>query len=321
MVERVDRTERLLNLVIALMGTTRALSRQVIRTKVPGYAQAATESAFERMFERDKDELRSMGIPIETVVEDTGEVLGYRIRRESYAMEPLDLTVAERSALVVAAQVWGQAVVAPLASTAVRKLEAVVGGAQAWVPAGLEGAVQLTNADAALLPMMQAIRTDRVVSFPYQAPALDEPVTRILSPWRLAVEGGHWRVTGHDHERQAVRTFRLSRIVGTVTLTSQGRIPPGDMDASRDGDDHSTTHRARVRVRSGAAASLRRAADADPARWSATEIEVEFGTREALVRAVCAAGTDAVVVSPPDVVQSVRERLASIADEHTGSRP
>jgi proteasome accessory factor B len=320
MVERVDRTERLLNLVIALMAAPRALPRQAIRSQVPGYSQASTDSSFERMFERDKDELRSMGIPVETVIEDTGEVLGYRIRHESYAMQPLDLSLAERSALVVAAQVWGQAVVAPLAGTAVRKLEAVVGGAATWVPASLGGTVQLTSADAALLPMMQAIRTDRVVTFSYQTPAGDQPMPRTLSPWRLAVEDGHWRITGHDHDRQATRTFRLSRIVGIVTLTSEPRVPPSTEAAPNDGDDGSTPHRAVLRVRPGGAAALRRCAVRDPHRWTATEIEVELGTHEALVRAVCAAGTDAVVLSPPDLARAVRQRLEAFADEHSGEQ-
>ena len=70
MAERVERTERLLNLVIALMGTQRAMARSAIRAQVPGYASAASDAAFERMFERDKDELRSMGVPIETVADD-----------------------------------------------------------------------------------------------------------------------------------------------------------------------------------------------------------------------------------------------------------
>ena len=69
---------------------------------------------FERMFERDKDELRSMGIPVETVLDVNGEVRGYRIPQESYALAEVDLTFAERAAVAVAAQVWGQAFEAPL---------------------------------------------------------------------------------------------------------------------------------------------------------------------------------------------------------------
>ncbi len=115
MSERIERTERLLNLVIALMASESAVSRADIHRQIPGYAQAASPAAFERMFERDKDELRSMGIPVETVLDVNGEVRGYRIPQDRYALAELDLTVAERAAVAVAAQVWGQASVGPVA--------------------------------------------------------------------------------------------------------------------------------------------------------------------------------------------------------------
>ena len=117
--------------------------------------QAASDSAFERMFERDKDELRSMGIPVETVVDASGEVRGYRIPQEDYALQDLDLNLAERAAVVVGSQVWGQALIAPLAGSALRKLQSV--DAYGWTAADFGGAVQLTASDAALLPLLTAI--------------------------------------------------------------------------------------------------------------------------------------------------------------------
>ena len=81
---RRDKTERLLNLVFAMMSTRRAISRSDIRENVAGYEDARSDDAFERMFERDKDELRSMGLPIETVSDSLGEVLGYRISPSEY---------------------------------------------------------------------------------------------------------------------------------------------------------------------------------------------------------------------------------------------
>ena len=80
-----------------------------------------------RMFERDKDELRSMGIPVDTVTDTSGEVVGYRIVEESYALQPIDFTVDERAAVAVAAQVWSRAAIAPVAGTALRKLESLDG--------------------------------------------------------------------------------------------------------------------------------------------------------------------------------------------------
>lgn len=315
MTERTDRTERLLNLVFALMASPRAVPRAVIRSEVPGYGDAASDAAFERMFERDKDELRSMGVPVETVIDDFGEVLGYRIPRDDYAMEPIDLTIEERSALAVAAQIWGRAAMAPLAGTALRKLEAAEGDAQAWLPATLRGDVHLGTSEAALLPLMQAIRTRRVVTFDYQAPSADAPQRRTLSPWRLVALEGLWRVVGHDHDRGATRTFRLSRIQGQVVVTARERIEP-ESDVVPEDEGVSAASRAVVRLTPGRAAGLRRAAVDSNDPWSEDEVVVEFPTREALVRAICAAGPDAIAVQPPDIITSVTERLRIIAAQH-----
>ena len=92
---RTDRTERLLNLVLALLGSRVPVDRARIRDVVPGYAESASDEAFERMFERDKEELRSMGVPIETVVNASGEVDGYRIDQRAYQMPELRFTAAE----------------------------------------------------------------------------------------------------------------------------------------------------------------------------------------------------------------------------------
>lgn len=316
MADRVDRTERLLNLVIALMGTSRALPRQSIREHVPGYGEAISDAAFERMFERDKDELRSMGIPIDTVVDDAGEVLGYRIVTSSYAMAPLDLTVAERSAIALAAQAWSTASLGSLAGTAVRKLEAVSPEAGDWHIPEVLGRVHMTSADAALLPLMQAIRTDRVVQFTYLAASSSDPTRRTLSPWHLSVEASHWRVTGFDHDRGDQRTFRLSRIRGQVTVTSQPREHPRQGSTGEPGDPEALDHRARVRVREGRAGGVRMAAVDCPDPWTASEFDIAFATREALVRALCGAGSDVTVVAPADVSAEVASRFTSIAAAH-----
>lgn len=321
MADRVDRTERLLNLVFALMGTSRAVPRAVIRDAVPGYTEAASDAAFERMFERDKDELRSMGIPVETVTDDLGEVLGYRITRDAYAMTDLDLTVAERTAIAIASGVWGRAALGAVAGTAARKIEAL-GAGGTWDPEDLTASIALTSADAALLPLMQAIRTDRVVTFAYQAPAAPEPQMRTVSPWRLVSTEGHWRVTGYDHDRGAERTFRVSRIVGTVAVTAQARIAPPTthehLSVTAD-----TGVRAIVDVRPHRGASLRRARVIPDGTTPSTnleerEFEVEFSTMDSLIGAVLSAGPDARIVSPPEAVTLVVDRLVQLESAHEG---
>ena len=320
MSERVDRAERLLNLVFALMSTARAVPRSVIREQVPGYGEAVSEASFERMFERDKDELRSMGIPVETVTDDFGEVQGYRIVRDSYAMPAMDLSLDERSAITVAAQVWGHSQVSPVAGTAVRKLQSVSVDPSTWVPSDLFGEVQITTSDAALLPLMSAIRSGVVVTFDYRAPSSPEASRRTVSPWRLATREGRWMLSGFDHDREDLRTFRVSRILGSVTVTARPRRAPdqGEVDI---GDTDGAGLVARVRVDPGRGAALRRAATPPGVGWSSDEFDVEIPSPEVLVSLVCGAAGHATVLAPPEAVMTAREGWQALITAHGGEAP
>ncbi|MEI6360570.1 MAG: WYL domain-containing protein [Actinomycetes bacterium] len=318
MTERVDRTERLLNLVICLMATHGTVSRSDIQRQIPGYGESASPTAFERMFERDKDELRSMGIPIETVTDASGEVQGYRIPRDSYVLENLDFTFEERAAIAVAAQVWGTAAIGPVAGTAVRKLEAV--DSDGWSPAALAGSVQVTSSDAALLPLMSAIRADRIVTFAYRTPADPEARQREVSPWGLRASSGRWFLVGFDEQRDAVRTFRLSRIAGPVTVTARTRThpPAPDFDiATVNRPDDEPTVTATVRVAPGRVASLRRMAAPGPEGAPADELTIQASSRDGLISLICAAGADAVALAPQELVADVVASLAAVRDAHS----
>ena len=131
---------------------------------------------------------------------------------------------------VVGAQVWGQALIAPLAGSALRKLQSV--DAEGWTAADIAGAVQLTASDAALLPLLSAIRLDRTVVFDYRTPADEEAQRRTVSPWGLRSSEGAWFLVGFDHDRGAPRTFRLSRMTGvpSVTATARAERPPAGFD-------------------------------------------------------------------------------------------
>ncbi|MFD0889930.1 helix-turn-helix transcriptional regulator, partial [Streptosporangium algeriense] len=109
------KTERLLNLVICLLATRRPLSAEHIRQAVPGY-DAANDEAFQRMFERDKNELREIGIPIEVQKDPWEEDPGYRIVRESYELPEITLEPDEAAVVGLAAQVWQRASLAEAAS-------------------------------------------------------------------------------------------------------------------------------------------------------------------------------------------------------------
>jgi predicted DNA-binding transcriptional regulator YafY len=199
----VPRLERLINLVAALLHADRPLTAEELRERLPGYAE--DRGAFRRAFERDKEALRDLGIPV--VVEPVDEatqpgVLGYRIRKEEYYLTDPGLAPDELAAL-------------HLAASAVR-LEGASGVEALWKLGGEvaeEGpapAVAALPGTAHLAPLFAAISARRPVSFSYRARA------RVVDPWRLSFRNGHWYLAGYDHDAAEERVFRLDRIESEV---------------------------------------------------------------------------------------------------------
>ncbi len=195
--------ERLLNLTAALLETTRPLSADELRLRVPGYPEAKT--SFRRAFERDKEDLRDMGIPLQLdlIERDGHQVDGYRIPKDEYYLPDPDLTADELAALHLAAstvRVGGQH-----DSEAIWKLGGAVGR-------DADAPVAALPVDPYLATLFDAIRQRRQTRFTYRG----QP--RIVDPARLGYERGRWYLTGHDHSRGGTRMFRLDRIETEVEL-------------------------------------------------------------------------------------------------------
>lgn len=314
---RVDRTERLLNLVFALMASRRPVSRAQIQDVVPGYAGDQGDAAFERMFERDKDELRSMGIPIETVLTLDGEVEGYRIDPETYAQHDLSFDPAEMAVLALAASVWDREVLGPSAVRAMRKIEATQGGTASATTQGLR--VHLGAEDQGLLPLLQALRESRAVTFAYRNAEGDEQL-RHCDPWGVVSEQGRWYLVAWDTDRGATRVFRLSRIIGNVTVTARTQehpIPGGtNLRALVLGQSSEIAETVQVAVSPGDAAQLRRLSPTQLDAFSAGTIDIPVGARSRVIAAVAAAGDGAVVIGPEWAREAVVASLRRVADLH-----
>ena len=236
MVASIPSDERLLDLVIALVNTPTRLTKEQVRTTVAGYADAPTKDAFERMFDRDKDTLRELGVPLVTVTDATHrDDIGYRIDLEAYALPPVDLTPAELGVLAMAAQVWQDATLRTDSARALTKLRAAAPSAQAddlVAEATVALAARVGAGGAALAPLLDAVQQRRVVRFTYRAAATGEVRDRHVEPWTLAARRGGWLLVGYDQDRDAPRSFRLSRIEGPVRAVGE----PGAF-ASPDPDD------------------------------------------------------------------------------------
>ncbi|MDP3985127.1 MAG: WYL domain-containing protein [Acidimicrobiia bacterium] len=199
--------ERLINLLAMLLTAARPVTAEQIRRTIPGYSRDSDE-AFHRMFERDKELLRSIGIPLEMTFTDGWEIeQGYRIDPDKYSLPDPGLTDEERAALLLAAQVvrlGGE----PAAPEAVLKL----GGAR------LTGAAEPLSADlgegAALGDLFLALSERRQLRFDYRGRR------RRVNPYGLGHRRGHWYLVGGTAEGE--RMFRVDRMEQTEVDATPG---------------------------------------------------------------------------------------------------
>ena len=226
-VQPYSKAERLLNLLMALRGTQIGLDREHIRAVVRGYNPEASTEAFERMFERDKDELRAMGVPVATLTDASGVVTGYRIEGD-WTLPPLDLSRGELALLGLAARVWQRADLAPAALNALRKVEAQLG--MRSTDEGSAPIAGLSLDSPALHSLIEACSTRTAVTFEYRKGPEGPGELRHVRPWGTVWWRAHWYVVGFDADRDDVRVFRASRIEGSVRTDPAGRpyeVPAG----------------------------------------------------------------------------------------------
>lgn len=312
----VDRTERLLNLVLCLLDSPHPVDRATIRRVVPGYEDSASDQAFERMFERDKDELRGMGIPIETVMTVSNEVAGYRIDRRQYDLAPVEVTPSELAVLGLAARVWDAAALGAGARTAWLKL----GGTQAdEAEVTSDGPVELgaSSFDRLVPDLWDAVRTGTALAFDYRKPDENSPQRREVEPWGVISYAGAWYLVGRDRQRDGVRVFRTSRIVGSVTPL-EGRFSRPDVDLR----EIVATWGPRVGAPAEATATVRVTGPASLIqRWRATRIidgvaQVPYADHTALVAHLVSLGPDVEVLEPQQARADVVAALERVVARH-----
>jgi proteasome accessory factor B len=315
------RAERLVNLVLCLLSTRQFLSAERIRTIVPGYADAPNDEAFFRMFERDKTELRELGVPLESGRRAIDTADGYRIARQDYELGEIDLESDEAAAVALAARLWESPELAGPAHGALVKLRAA--GVEVDEDQG-RAQPRVRGGEPAFGPLLAAVQAGRAVAFDYRrgGPA-GEVARRTVEPWGVVSWRGRWYVVGHDLERRAERCFRLSRIVGQVKRTGRAGAytPPEDIDlisyVARWTGPIERTGRARVLVPHGRGAGVRRWADEITPGPDGDVLTLRYAEPEWLAAWLVGYGADVVVLDPLEVRDPVIARLRAIAERHT----
>jgi proteasome accessory factor B len=312
------------NLVICLLSTRRFLTAAQIAGTVPGYEHDPDDprehDAFQRKFERDKAELRELGVPLET---GTASVFdsepGYRIAPRAYALPDILLEPDEAAAVGIAARLWQHAGLAAAASSGLAKLRAAGVEVDPQATLGVEPVVTV---DPAFGPLTSAARDRRTVTFSYRVPEVDEPTTRRLEPWGVVCWRGRWYVVGHDRDRRATRCFRLSRIVGSVRTGNRpgAYTPPADVDlishVARWSGPVAYPGRATVTVRPGRAAGLRRWATEAVPGPDGDRLTIPYADAERLAATLVGYGADVRADGPPELREAVIQQLKEAVARH-----
>jgi len=310
------RTERLLSIVVLLLSARRYLTAEEIRAAVHGYPEQY--EAFKRMFERDKEELRELGVPLETgLTSPLDDEPGYRISRQDYELPEIHLAADEAAVLGIAARVWDSAALAGAAAGALLKLKAAGVEADNSNRPGIEP--RLTTQEPAFGPLWESVRDGRPVTFAYRAQGREEAARRVLEPWGVVNRRGHWYVAGHDRDRDATRVFRLSRIEGPVKMAGPAgsvTVPEGTDVRELVKDWNRATlskEDATLRVRAGAGLDIRKYGKSvvpDGDGWDI--VTTTYPDAAWYVDHLASFGPDVVVLGPPDLRGDVIRHLKGV---------
>ncbi len=315
--------ERLVNLVVALMATSRGLTKDTILASVSGYREqsdaGSSKDALEKMFERDKESLRELGVPIETIGDsadpDDLREARYRVPSGEYAL-PADIsfTPAELALLGLAGDVWAGSSLSADARSGLRKIRSLGGIVDEPI---IGFAPRLNIRDPAFGALQRAIEQARVVEFSYLKPGQQEARRRRARPLSLVEYEGRWHVLADDLDAGAERTFLLSRIVGTVRTTGNVFDPAlregaGDRALAGLAAVAQQQH-AHLEVHPGTEAALRLRRRAVPA---AQGLQVPFVDVHVFADELASYGPEVRVVDPPELRDLVVARLRDTQLSH-----
>ena len=308
------KNERLVNLTIALLATKRYLTKNEIFRNIEGYEGSA--EAKERMFERDKDDLRKLGIQIEVGGLDPlfDDEAGYRIRPESYALSLRDLTPTQVTLLSLAAQAWQDAAFTDLSQQALRKLTSIgLDTDSSQLPVM---APKLIGADENLRSALDALTSLTTIEFDYlniQGVAQK----RQLQVYGVQARKSHWYLIGLDTEKSAIRNFRVDRIQGVVASIgkTQSYAIPATFEIA-ELEPVIETPLAVLQVRPGAGYQLRRMATTIETADDWDLLEVPIFDLDFITNLVLWHGEDVIVSSPVQLRSAVVAALEKLVKIH-----
>jgi proteasome accessory factor B len=325
---RIPVEDRLFSLVLALLATETGLLKSEILSSVRGYAERydarGGNANLERQFERDKDDIRELGIPLETVESPDrpgdNQALRYRIPKGEYDL-PVDVrfTPDELALLGLAAEVWREASLSADSQRALTKLRSL--GIEPREPV-IGYAPRLRVRDAAFEPIRQALDKRLRVRFRYLKPGEHQPRMRTVEPYAVVLHEGRWHLHGRDVDAAAGRTFLLSRIIGEVQTLAGAPFPapPADIQDRVLADLQALRleNSADLAVRAGSDAEVRLGKRAVSSDEDAGVIRLHYTDAAIFADELASYGPEVRVLAPSTLRDAVRERLEAVVTAHRG---
>jgi proteasome accessory factor C len=313
------------------MAERRPLTARDVKQNVEGYSEMSDE-AFARRFYADRQELTGLGVPLQSQRDEfTGEEL-YTLRSEQYFLPPLELTDDELAALQTCLYLLeGRFAYAEPLRLALQNLTLGRPGFSE-PPSETARRVEVSDPDYSvetpgrLAKLENAITKQRTIKFPYWAPARDQESERTVNPYGLFMDNGAWYFVGHDLDRDALRTFRISRIRGEIKFATRRerdfRIPPDfDVDEYRGRPNWQVgdpAGEARIQVAPNTAWWVERLYG-DRGRLEGDVFVTEYASIPMLASWILRQDGRAVPLEPPALRSAVAAALRTIRDRHKGA--
>ena len=322
-VEKRDASERQLGLTFALIYSKFGLTKREIFERLPGYTGGTRSAeALSKLFERDKRDIRALGVNIETIIPDDGDNQETRYRIPMQAFEwpkKVSLTPSQIALIQLAVHCWSEASLSPEVEAALTRLRAL--GDAPTTETIQELAPRFRVFDRAFDALAEAINECAPVTFSYRKPGDEKAETRIVQPWRLLSVEGQWLLQGVDVNKDVARNFLLKRIVDKqvkVDLSPENRFekPSAEQLArvERKLAEFTSANRAFLEITPGSAAWSH--FEMDLTANGETSLEISFMDEDLLAETIRGFAGQIRVLRPESLAEKVRLGLQKVVELH-----
>jgi proteasome accessory factor B len=301
-----QKTERLINLTLALLSSKRYLTKSEIFNNVAGYS--GSPETMERMFERDKDELRNLGIRIEVRALDPlfEDDQGYLIDSDTFQINPNDFSQEEIFLLTMAANLWHGSALQKDSKAALLKIQSLDGLVATNTVAS--PVIEDNEDSKKLLLIFDAVQRFITLEFEYKG------TIRQVEPYGIYTRRGFWYLAAQEND--IVKSFKVVRIGQQIRATSKAQAfdKPSEFKLSAFLEDINspTTSKAEVRIRKNQALALRKRHKVEEVDSEWDKLFIDYIFEEDLIESLLWYGSNLVVISPTSIRNQIVNRAKGL---------